>query len=334
MRHNGMQSILSDDSTVLMMNSSSKIALSRIDAAANIQIFLLQQKFQLSNHVGHNDAVMKDILRLAEYIRNQCKSLQRTEEDHRSIGVIFPSKVDRQSDSGHHVGHSMVMDSVRPPFSDTNVSTSFTDYFDTFDAVLKKEEIISSPLKQIEIIAAATSRDDTTPVEEFLSPTKVPGISPGFSRLLSKILSPSKLDSNISKSISCIDPIRSPPTAAILPLSLIPEIKRADQISEQFRIQDSSIPTATGCNPNSHCDFDQHRHDNDKVIFENAHRSEIYNDASIRLSDKMYDGDDDSVFDLLQSVDDWSALQNFVQENHSPAENFIKQLDRDFENPG
>ena len=69
-------------------------------------------------------------------------------------------------------------------------------------------------------------------------------------------------------------------------------------------------------------------------MFEIAHRREIYNDASLPLSDKMYDGDGDSVFDLLKSVDDWSALQNFVQENHSPAENFIKQLDRDFENPG
>ena len=313
-----MRSIVMDDSNMPIMNSSSKIVLSRIDAAANIQIFLLQQKYLLSNHDGHNDAVMKDVLRLAEYIRNQCKSLQRTE-------AIFTSTVNRQSEGGHHLGHSMAMDGVEPPIFDSNVRTSFTDHFDTFDEVL-----ISSPREQIEIIAASECREDTTSVEEFSSPTKTPGMSPGFSRLLSKILSPSKLDSNIPESISCVDPIRSPSTAGILPLNLI----QADQISPRFCNKDSSIPTATGCNGISYCDFDQYWHDNNKTIFENAHRTGTHYDTSPALSEnyKMNDDDNESVFNLLQSVDDWSALQNFVQENHSPAETFIKQLDQNFEN--
>ena len=307
-----------------IMNSSSKIVLSRIDAAANIQIFLLQQKYLLSNHDGHNDAVMKDVLRLAEYIRNQCKSLQRTE-------VIFTSTVDRQSEGGHHLGHSMAMDGIEPPIFDSNVRTSFTDHFDTFDEVLTKKEIIRSPREQIEIIAAAEYREDTTSVEEFSSPTKTPVMSPGFSRLLSKILSPSKVESHISESLSCVDPIRSPSTAGILPLNLI----QADQISPRFCNQDSSIPTATGCNANSYCDFDQYWHDNNKTIFENAHRTGThYDTSSPALSEnyKMNDDDNESVFNLLQSVDDWSALQNSVQENYSPAESFIKQLNQNFEN--
>mmetsp|Transcript_23430 Transcript_23430/g.22563 ORF Transcript_23430/g.22563 Transcript_23430/m.22563 type:complete len:351 (-) Transcript_23430:117-1169(-) len=152
----------------------------------------------------------------------------------------------------------------------------------------------------------------STPIGKPMQATRE---SPGFDRLLDKILSPSRA-------------IFSSQNATPIPPTLIPVLNIEPQQQRQqhqrqnqcynrnitdeetldFSISQSTSALLSSNNTRENND-NSHGHDN---IMTEEEQGTIYNDISAVVKNEE-DDDDDDVFDLLRSVDDWPALKNFVR---------------------
>lgn len=250
------------------MTRSSKV-LSRIDAAANIQVFLLEQRyFQTSSSSSkcQNDAIVKDVLRLAEYIRSQCRLLQKTD-----LKLLDENKDNEGAEA------SLGFNSTRNIFLPDKFVKSFE--------------------------SGTVSVDSPSP--------NVGEKSPGFDRLLNKILSPSKPVAPDVLAISA----PTPASPTVLPEVNTETNSTERDIPSKFLTLESPLPTSpsTVTIERIFSYADPSRCQRDKF----AAAPEILDPNISYVRDfngeNYSDDDDDDVFDLLKSVDDWPALRTFFR---------------------
>lgn len=259
------------------MTRKSKI-LSRIDAAANIQVFLLEQRYfptLSSSSISQNEAIVKDVLRLAEYIRSQCRLLQTTDFK--------------------HVDNYEVMEGTgTSPHSNSMI-----------DDILPENQT-----KSVAVLSVDHKNETCT-----VASSKATEKSPGFDRLLNKILSPSKPAATELIEISATD---------LASQTVQAEDQRDYKLTERNYLakalmSKSSPPSpstvTTGRIPSYADQMYLHQSDSSSQCTSGLGMSDpnvsyVRNFAGENCSD---DDDDDDVFDLLKSVDDWPALRTFFR---------------------
>ena len=310
-------------------SSSSGIAVSRIDAAANIQVFLIKQKYfalQQLDSSAQNDAVVKDVLRLAEYIGNQCKLLQAINEESKTIKFTLTNK-----SSSLSAGYDTTYDEKKYAYEEgatkripaaPKTGTSFADALNSSHES-DKEEILSTPIKS----SGKDPDNNHVAPASFASPFKSSEDSPGFDRLLNKMFSPSKSISNTAMLPSSLEnfPFNSQRPQSLSRFEFLHE-SEADGVKTKL-LQSFSAPSGDQSEDITQME-DTAERDSDPTCggvneLHNAQSSSPEADGGTDTNDistvlksenHYYDDDDDDVFDLLQSVDDWQALKNFVRD--------------------
>ena len=255
------------------MTKNSKM-LSRIDAAANIQVFLLEQRYfptLSSSSICQNEAIVKDVLRLAEYIRSQCRLLQTAELNDKLVEG-----------------------------TDASINSNYIKNVLLPENQIKPLEILSVDHKS-EAISVASP------------PQKEVGKSPGFDRLLNKILSPSKPAAELH-GISM--------TASVSP-TVLAEDQRDVNYTERIYLADALISKLSPPSSPSTVTIERISNHADPLYLHQSGSSSQHksgpgmhdpNVSYVRIfADENCSDDDDDVFDLLKSVDDWPALRTFFR---------------------
>jgi hypothetical protein len=269
-------------------STSGRTALSRIEAATNIQAFLLKEKYVTGS--DQNDAIVEDIIRLTDYISDQCKVLRKESMFRDGKNSLLCGSADKDSSKVHSILSTSNNRTLPTANEEEHIISTQAINTCTEDASGKKSQIGESV---------------STPIGKPMLATRE---SPGFDRLLDKILSPSRAFFSLQNTT----PI--PPT--VIPVSRIEpqqqrqQHQRQNQDEETLDFSNSQSTSALLSSNNTRENNDNsHGHDN---IMTEEEQGMIYNDISAVVKNEE-DDDDDDVFDLLRSVDDWPALKNFVR---------------------
>jgi hypothetical protein len=265
---------------VARMTKNSKI-LSHIDAAANIQVFLLEHRYfptSSSSSVCQNEAIVKDILRLAEYIRSQCQMLQTTDSK-----IIDDNEV----------------------IAGTEVSPHSND--------MKNILLAENHVRPHEILSVDVNGGGLS----FSSPKLNAGEkSPGFDRLLNKILSSSKPAAPELHEISA---------AASASPTVPSDNQRGANYTERNYLAKALMSKSSPLSSPSTVTIERVSSYADRLYLCQSDGSSQHasapgmSDPNVsyvrKFSGENYsdDDDDDDVFDLLKSVDDWPALRTFFR---------------------
>ena len=312
------------------MSKASKIALARIDAAANIQVFLLQQKYLTSESPStssQNASVIQDVLRLAEYICSQSKLLQEANEDrqssrftlkHKSIIISKAPESTRSTALTSERGDTPIGTNTKEFLESSTVTQSVTDDLQV-TADIPAEDSIKSNVRE-------NSPERVSQIGANKSTITMCKASPGFDRLINKILSPVK--KNPAESILSQSPNRGcteiNDVHSLDATSQLCSSPAAENITDLIDTIPATLPiestSSVNCINSDRCDEENQSVEAVDISSSCTRKELTYDDIStvVGNDDDDYYDDDDDVFDLLRSVEDWSALKNFVRQVKPP----------------
>jgi hypothetical protein len=262
------------------MTRNTKI-LSSIDAAANIQVFLLEQRYfptLSSSSICQNEAVVKDILRLAEYIRSQCQLLRTTD-----FQIVDDSKVIEGTEASPH------SDDIKNVF-------------------LPENHMITHEILPVDLNSSGGLSVSSPKLQAGQK-------SPGFDRLLNKILSPSKPAAPELHEVSA-----TASASPAVPAEQQRDVNYTDRDFSAKALIPKSSPLfspstvtieriSSYVDPLYLCQSDSSSQNGSGPGMADPNVSYV----RIFSGDNCFDNDDDDVFDLLKSVDDWPALRTFFR---------------------